>query len=163
MPTGCGVIGAPITWNDLDAVSGIAGLGSGVIAPKGWYDDLPAGQRIVKAPVAAVGLIAYIATGLPTDPCEVGQPATIYVRQIGNGESRLQDGGGNFIESIYVPDGAAGLDVIAMHDPSCTAGSCIPDIRLAVVSSVNSQLLTLKAKLPSLLGQHRISWRQLGQ
>jgi type IV pilus assembly protein PilY1 len=156
-------IGAPITPGDLDAVSGVAGLGSGVIAPKGWYDDLAVGQRIVKAPVAAVGLIAYIATGLPTDPCEVGQPATIFVRQIGNGESRLEDGGGNFVESIYVPDGAAGLDVVAMHDPSCTAGSCIPDIRLAVVSSVNSQLLTFKAKLPGLLGQHRISWRQLGQ
>ena len=156
-------IGAPITPGDLDAVSGVAGLGSGVIAPKGWYDDLAVGQRIVKAPVAAVGLIAYIATGLPTDPCEVGQPATIFVRQIGNGESRLEDGGGNFVESIYVPDGAAGLDVVAMHDPSCTAGSCIPDIRLAVVSSVNSQLLTFKAKLPGLLGQHRISWRQLGR
>jgi type IV pilus assembly protein PilY1 len=156
------VIAAPLTWSDLDAVSGVAGLGAGVIATKGWYDDLPAGQRIVKAPVAAVGLVAYIATGLPTDPCEVGQPATIYVRQIGNGQSRLQDGGGNFIESIYVPDGAAGLDVIAMHDPSCSA-NCIPDIRLAVVSSVNSQLLTFKAKLPAILGQHRISWRQLGQ
>jgi type IV pilus assembly protein PilY1 len=156
------VITSPLTWNDLDPVAGVTGLGSGVIATRGWYDDLPAAQRIVKAPVAAVGLIAYVATGLPTDPCEVGQPATVYVRQIGNGESRLQDGGGDVIESVYVPDGAAGLEVVAMHDPACTA-NCIPDIRLAVVTSVNSQLLTIKAKLPAILGNHRISWRQLGQ
>jgi type IV pilus assembly protein PilY1 len=157
-----GTIAAPLTWSDLDAVAGVRGLGAGVIATKGWYDDLPAGQRIVKAPVAAVGLIAYIGTGLPTDPCEVGQPATVYVRQFGNGESRLQDGGGNTIESVYVPDGAAGLDVVAMHDPACVA-NCVPDIRLAVVTSANSQLLTIRARLPAILGQHRISWRQLGQ
>jgi hypothetical protein len=66
------------------------------------------------------------------------------------------------IESVYVPDGAAGLEVVAMHDPACVA-NCVPDIRLAVVTSVNSQLLTIRAKLPAILGQHRISWRQLGQ
>jgi len=155
------VIGAPLTWNDLEPVSGVRGLGAAVVAPKGWYDDLPVGQRIVKAPVAAVGLIAYIGTGLPADPCEL-QSATIYVRQIGNGESHLQDGGGNTVESVYVPDGAAGLEVVAMHDPACVA-NCVPDIRLAVVTSVNSQLLAIRATLPAILGQHRISWRQLGQ
>jgi type IV pilus assembly protein PilY1 len=156
------LITAALTANDMDPIAGVAGLGAGVIATRGWYDDLPPGQRIVKAPVAAVGLVAYIGTGLPTDPCEVGQPATVYVRQIGNGESRLQDGGGNTIESVYVPDGAAGLEVVAMYDPACVA-NCVPDIRLAVVTSVNSQLLTIRARLPAILGNHRISWRQLGQ
>ena len=57
--------------------------------------------------MAAVGLIAYIATSEPIDPCEVGQPATIYVRQFGNGESRLDGHGGVPVESIYEPTGAA--------------------------------------------------------
>jgi type IV pilus assembly protein PilY1 len=159
-------IAAPITRADLDEVTGIAGLGSNVIASKGWYDDLndqpglPAG-RIIRTPVAAVGLIAYIATSEPIDPCEVGLPATIYVRQFGNGESRL-DTGGVMVESIYEPSGAAGMDVIAVNPPGCTT-NCIPDIKLAVLSSSTSQLLTFKAKLPGIVGERRMSWGTLGQ
>ncbi len=137
-----------------------------MIAAKGWYDDLndqvglPAG-RIIRTPVAAVGLIAYIATSEPIDPCEVGLPATIYVRQFGNGESRL-DTGGIPVESIYEPTGAAGMEVIAVNPPGCTA-NCIPDIKLAVLSSSTSQLLTFKAKLPGIVAERRMSWGTLGQ
>ncbi|HVE50633.1 MAG TPA: PilC/PilY family type IV pilus protein [Casimicrobiaceae bacterium] len=151
----------PLTWSDLQAVSGVAGLGTGVIAAKGWYDDLPAGQRIVRAPATAVGLIAYISTGLPIDPCTVGQPANIYVRQFGNGESRLENAGVT-VETIYEPTGAAGFDVIATYDAGCTE-NCVPNIKLAVVSSSNSQLITFQAKLPNNLGAHRLSWRTLSQ
>lgn len=159
-------IGTALTRADLDAVSGITGLGSNVIASKGWYDDLndqpglPAG-RVIRTPVAAVGLIAYIATSEPIDPCEVGLPATIYVRQFGNGESRL-DLSGSPVESIYEPTGAAGMDVIAMNPPGCSA-NCIPDIKLAVLSSSTSQLITFKAKLPGILSERRMSWGTLGQ
>jgi type IV pilus assembly protein PilY1 len=154
-------ISTTLTVADLDAVSGVAGLGAGTIAAKGWYDDLPPGQRIVRTPVPAVGLIAYISTGLPIDPCTVGQPANIYVRQFGNGESRLQSGG-SFIETIYEPTGAAGIDVIATYDSTCTA-NCVPNIKLAVLSSQNSQLILFNAKLPDIIGQHRLSWRTLSQ
>jgi hypothetical protein len=142
-------------------VSGVSGLGPGVVATKGWYDDLPPGQRIVRTPVAAVGLIAYISTGLPLDPCTVGQPANIFVRQFGNGQSRLQSGG-TYIETIYEPTGAAGLDVVATYDATCTS-NCVPNIKLAVLSSQNSQLILFDAKLPDIIGQHRLSWRTLAQ
>jgi type IV pilus assembly protein PilY1 len=152
--------GAPLTVADLDAVSGVTGLGAGVIAEKGWYDDLPAGQRIVRPIAATVGLVAYIATGLPIDPCEVGQPANVYVRQFGNGESRLESGPGVFTETIYVPDGGAGLSIISTVDPTCTS-NCIPTLKLAVTTT-KPEIKLFGAKLPGFLDQHRISWRQLG-
>jgi type IV pilus assembly protein PilY1 len=151
-----------LLFTDLQAVSGTAGLGAGVVATKGWYDNLPAGQRIVKTPVTAVGLVGYISTGLPLDPCTVGQPVNIYARQFGNGESRLTDAGGNFIETIYEPTGGASIDVVATYDPGCTA-NCVPNIKLVVTSATNSQVLLFDAKLPDIIGQHRLSWRTLSQ
>jgi hypothetical protein len=141
----------------------VSGLGEGVIAPKGWYDDLPLGERIVKAPVAALGIVAYVSTGLPRDPCEAGQPATIYVRQFGNGESRVQGGSGEFVESVYMPEGIAGLDMIAVYDAGCSV-DCFPEPRVGGQGSTASSTLKFaNVKLPDILGQHRISWRQLAQ
>jgi type IV pilus assembly protein PilY1 len=156
-----GVVATPITPADLDAVSGVVGLGAGVIAARGWYDDLPAGQRIVRPIAATVGLVAYIATGLPIDPCEVGQPANVYVRQFGNGESRLESGPGVFTETIYVPDGGAGLSIVSTVDPSCSQ-NCIPQLKLAVTTT-KPEIKLFGARLPGVLNQNRISWRQLGQ
>jgi type IV pilus assembly protein PilY1 len=156
-------IDAPLTPRDLEVVSGVSGLGEGVIAPKGWYDDLPLGERIVKAPVAALGIVAYVSTGLPRDPCEAGQPATIYVRQFGNGESRVQGGSGEFVESVYMPEGIAGLDMIAVYDAGCSV-DCFPEPRVGGQGSTASSTLKFaNVKLPDILGQHRISWRQLAQ
>ncbi|HVF64424.1 MAG TPA: PilC/PilY family type IV pilus protein [Casimicrobiaceae bacterium] len=163
-------IAAPIMRSTpgMQAVTGIAGLGANVISPKGWYDDLndqpglPPG-RIIKTPVATVGLIAYIASSQPIDPCEVGLPATIYVRQFGNGESKLTNGvGGPLIESLYEPQGAGGFDVVATYPPGCTPGACVPDIKLVVLST-QTQILTFGAKLPGITGERRMSWGQLGQ
>ena len=158
------VFGAPLTFASLDAVSGIAGLGAGVIAVNGWYDDLPADQRIVRPIAATVGLVAYISTGFPTDPCEVGQPANVYVRQFGNGESRLESSPGTFVETIYEPEGGAGLAIVSVIDPSCTS-NCVPQLKLAVTTSGpgRPELKLFGAKLPGILNQSRISWRQLGQ
>lgn len=156
-----GPIGAPLQYTDLQAVSGVAGLGSGVIAPKGWYDDLDPGQRITTPVVATIGLVAYVASSLATDPCDSGQPANIFVRQIGNGESLLEDSTGAIVESIFVPEGGAGVEVVALYNPSCTA-NCIPDIRLALLTK-KTEFLTLRPRLPPIGGKHRMSWRQLGQ
>ena len=55
----------------------------------GWYDDLPAGQRIITPPQAAISLVAYAGTSPQTDPCLTGQPATLYVRDFSFGTSLL--------------------------------------------------------------------------
>jgi type IV pilus assembly protein PilY1 len=155
------VIGAPLTRADLDVVAGINGLGANVIAPRGWLHDLPVGQRIVRTPVAAIGLVGYIATSQPIDPCETGLPATIYLRQFGNGESRLEPGG-VLVDSIYEPSGAASIEMIATYPPGCV-DNCIPTIKLAVLSSSTSSMLTFQAKLPGIAGDRRMSWRSLSQ
>ena len=83
------------------------------------------------------------------------------MRQFGNGESRLEIGGITQ-ESHYEASGAAGIDMIATTPPGCTSG-CMPDIKLAVLSSSLSTLLTFKAKLPGITGERRMSWGPLNQ
>lgn len=151
-----GVITGALTRDDLDGVSGASGLGAGVIAEKGWYDDLATGQRIVKPPVPAVGVIAYIATSQPTDPCETGLPATIFARKFGSGETALEVGGVP-VESIYEPAGAASLEMIATKPAGCTDG-CIPEIKLAIITSSTVQLISHKVNLPGITGERRMSW-----
>ena len=158
-----GVIGPALTRADLSLVSNATGLGAGVIAAKGWYDDLPANTRMISAPEAIGGIVGYVATGLAVDPCEAGQPAHVFVRAFGNGQSVLADPGNlnNIVESIYVPEGGAALNVVALHDASCS-GDCIPDLRIVVSTKSNSTIIPLRINLPGLLAQHRLSWRHLG-
>ena len=154
--------GAAVTRSDLATVSGIAGLGVGVIPPKGWYDDLPAGSRLITPPVAAIGVVAYAATGAALDPCEAGQPADVYVRSYSNGESQITDSGGTPQESIYVPEGGAALNIVKLHDPSCT-GDCIPEFRLVVSTKKDSTVIPLRLNPMLFAPQHRLSFRFLQQ
>ena len=154
------VIGAPLTRADVDVVAGINGLGAGVVAPKGWLHDLPLGQRIVRTPIAAVGLVGYVATSQPIDPCETGLPVTINLRKFGNGESRLEAGGVT-VDSIYEPTGAASIDMIATYPPGCTS-NCVPVIKIVVLST-QTQLLSFQGQLPAIGGERRMSWRTLAQ
>lgn len=154
-----GVIGAPLTRGVLDLISTVGGLGQGVIATKGWYDDLPAGSRLITPPEAVAGVLGYAATGIAVDPCEAGQPAYVYIREFSSGFSANPaatepDG------STYVAEGGAALDVVAVYQPGCTA-DCVPDLRLVVTTKGTSTVLPLKINLPGLLQQHRFSWRFL--
>ena len=72
---------APRTDMDLiTAALGITGLNNK--PAKGWFDDLPVGQRIVVPVQAALSLVAYVGTSPQTDPCLTGQPATVYAQGI---------------------------------------------------------------------------------
>ena len=145
--------GAALTRSDLLLVSSAAGLGAGVIPPHGWYDDLPAGSRLITPPVAAIGIVAYAATGAAIDPCEAGQPANVYVRQFASGESQLKDGG-SIVESIYVPEGGAALNVVKLYDASCAPGECIPQFRIVVSTKSNSTVIPLEIVPPGFVAQH---------
>ena len=77
---------------DMDAITvalGITGLNNK--PAKGWFDDLPVGQRIVTPVQAALSLVAYVGTSPQTDPCLTGQPATVYAREYARGNSLLLD------------------------------------------------------------------------
>jgi type IV pilus assembly protein PilY1 len=159
-----GPITTPLTRADLDVVSSGAGLGTGVIAVKGWYDDLTPGYRVVTNPVAMVGVAGYVATGPATDPCKIGQPAEVFVRQFGNGESLLKQSGAP-VESIPVAEGGASIDIVAIHKPGCIS-NCV-ELRAVIgikgVPGVEGPLRSFELK-PHLKGdQHRINWITLGQ
>ncbi len=155
-------ITAPLTRSDLSVVSGIAGLGSNVIPPRGWVDDLTAqaGERIVTPLQAAISLVGYITSAPATDPCDKAQPARIYVRYFGNGASALVDDVNSPTEFLYEPEGGAGIDIVALQG-ACTV-NCIPDIRI-VITTKSGQVKTAKVTLPGILGQNRLSWRGVGQ
>ena len=128
---------------------------------KGWYDDLPVGQRIVVPVQAALSVVAYSATSAQTDPCLTGQPATIYAREFSRGGSVLQDvANGPFQESFYSAEGGVGLDLVVLNDGAQTG---IPEVRLAVTLGTTGRTMMVRIKLPDYLIQHRMSWRLLGE
>ena len=158
-----GPIGTALTKTDLQAVSDEVGLGSGVIAAKGWYDDLPPGYRIITNPVAIVGVAGYVATGPATDPCQIGQPAQVFVRQFGNGESLLESSGSP-VEYYDIAEGGASIDIVAVHKPGCIS-NCT-ELRAVIGlkgGATTGGTRALPVRLPGQNSQHRINWFTLTQ
>jgi len=146
----------------MDFITNNAALDFGLAGKpdKGWFDDLPIGQRIVVPPQAALSIAAYIGTSAQTDPCLTGLQATIYARDYATGKSDLSDGGGNIVENIPVPEGGVGLEIVSV----ATSTSGPPDVRLVITPAVKTKPpIIIKPKPPSLLSQHRMSWRLLGE
>ena len=158
---GCRPRGVGSVRSALDATNRF-GLAS--VPAKGWFHDLPAGSRIVVAPQAAVGIVAYIATKPQTDPCLTGLPVTIYAREYGTGKSALTenaDGTGPYVPQIDVPEGGVGLQIVIFPSSDGSVSS-VPDIRLAITMP-DGTVRYFKPVLPSSAFQHRMSWRLLGQ
>jgi type IV pilus assembly protein PilY1 len=151
-----------VKLTDTDATNN---FGLPNIPDKGWYHDLPNGGRIVVAPQAAFGVIAYISTRPPSDDlCAIGLPVTIYARDYGTGQSLLTenaDGSGAIVSGIDIASGGVGLQVVAFQSPDGGASST-PDVRLAITLP-DGTVRYYKPKLPKAFFQHRMSWRLLGQ
>src|SRR5207247_6270551 len=100
---------------DFDALSSVSNgeiLGLTQKPAKGWYDDLPAGERMITPVRAAVSVVAYAGTAAQDNPCLTGLPATLYVRGFSFGESLLQtDPNVNANGGIPEVQGAVGLDI----------------------------------------------------
>ena len=148
--------GLPASRSSMIAVTSVDPLASKPVV--GWYDDLPAGQRIITPVAAEASIVAYSASRPQTDPCLPGQPATLYAREVSKGGSRLQaSAGGAFVESIDIDEGAAGIELIALQT-SGVAGA-LPEIRLSVTQLKDGTIKAFNLKLPPLVSQHRMSWR----
>ena len=115
-----GAIGA-LTRADLGLVSSAAGLRAGVIATKGWYDDLPANARMIRAGSDRRHR-RLRRDGPRRRSCKPASRACVRAR-IRHGQSVLADSGGNIVESSR-GRGRRRLHVVA-YDPSCV-GDCIP-------------------------------------
>ncbi len=126
---------------------------------KGWFDDLPAGQRIVVAPQAELSEVAYIGTSAQADPCLTGMAANLYIRNYANGKSQVTDGGGTVIESAYIPEGGVGLEIVKVQ----TDAGSPPEIRVVVTTTIPKSIIVIKPKQPPIVSQHRMSWRLLGE
>jgi type IV pilus assembly protein PilY1 len=155
--------GAPLQpRTDFDALTDkVNGLASK--PAKGWYDDLPPGERIITAVKAAISVVAYAGTSPQDNPCLTGQPATLYVREYSLGESLLTDAGGIAVSGVAETQGAVGLDITIFSDSSGTDSSSGIDIRVLVGPANLAADLFQHVKPPSFISAHRMSWRMLGQ
>jgi type IV pilus assembly protein PilY1 len=153
---------APRTDMDLiTAALGITGLASK--PDKGWFDDLPVGQRIVTPVQAALSLVAYVGTSPQTDPCLTGQPATVYAREYARGNSLLLDDSGVGVESIFAAEGGVGVELVALDSANGGGSGGFPDLRIAITAGTTGKVTFYKPKDPDFAQKHRMSWRLLGQ
>ena len=130
---------------------------------KGWYDDLPDGERIITPVQAALSVVAYAGTSPQDNPCLTGEPATLYVREFSLGESLVSDASGNPVRGIGEVQGAVGLDIAIFTDASGANSASGVDIRVAVTAGTTGDVVFQHIKPPSFLSAHRMSWRLLGQ
>jgi type IV pilus assembly protein PilY1 len=153
---------APRTDMDLiTAALGITGLNNKPV--KGWFDDLPVGQRIVVPVQAALSLVAYVGTSPQTDPCLTGQPATVYAREYARGNSLLLDDTNTPVESIFAAEGGVGVELVALDGASGGGTGGYPDLRIAITAGTTGKVTFYKPKNPDFSQKHRMSWRLLGQ
>ncbi len=139
----------------LASAAGIAGVAGA--APNGWYNDLPAGQRIVVDPVAEFNIFSYAGTVLQPDPCLTSLPAYIYARDYVSAESLVYTGGVQTL-SYYSASGAVGLELLALEDPTKT----FKDITIVFSPETGADPIPVTIKPKTFGGGHRLSWRLLG-
>jgi type IV pilus assembly protein PilY1 len=156
---------ATLDRTDLGQITAALGISGLTNKPdKGWYDDLPVGQRIVVPVQAALSLVAYVGTSPQTDPCLTGQPATVYAREYARGNSLLLDSNSNPVESIFAAEGGVGVELVALDGSGGGGGSGgYPDLRIAITAGTTGKVTFYKPKDPDFAQQHRMSWRLLGQ
>jgi type IV pilus assembly protein PilY1 len=159
-----GPISAPVTRGSDPATGLVAVTGNDGLATtpeKGWYDDLPPGQRIVIPVQAEASLVAYAAS-LPRgdDPCTPGRPGAVRAREFSRGRSLLQaTSGGGLVESVAIDDGIAGLAIVAVPPGGSPSAAAAPDVRVAVTRQRDAALRLLPVRLPATPARHRMSWR----
>jgi type IV pilus assembly protein PilY1 len=160
-----GPIGAAVsrtTTGMLPVTDGLNGLTT-TRPDKGWYFDMPAGERIIVPVQAALSVVGFIGTKPQTDPCVTGQPATIYAKGFASANSVLLDPiSGNLTDAIDSPQGAVGLEMIIVPPaPGEPPGEV--HLQMAVTMGTTGNIMSPKIKLPDFVMQHRMSWRLLAE
>ena len=137
-----------------DMIKGFAGL-----TVKGWYHDLPKGERII-APIAAeLNLLGYAGALPPENECLPGLSANIYVRDFPHAETQLVDGSGAAVASTAAPEGAVGMEFVNIYSDTPND----PTLKLAITLGSDGKTQYIDLKKLEIGGAHRMSWRLLGQ
>ena len=139
-------------------IAGFAGL-----SVKGWYMDLPAGERIVTPIAAELGLLGYAGSKPPDNECLPGLAARIYVRKFTNAESIVlqcdSSGTCGVVDALDVAEGAVGMEFVNIF--STTPND--PTLKLAITLGTTGKTMYIDLEKGSVSGDHRMSWRLLGQ
>ena len=137
-----------------DTLNGFPGL-----SVKGWYHDLPVGERIVTPIAAELNFLGYAGSLPPINECIPGLSANIYVRQFPNAESVLVDSGGAAVASTASAEGAVGMDFVNIFQSDPT----YPTLKLAITLGTDGRAMFIPLANPNIAGDHRMSWRLLGR
>jgi type IV pilus assembly protein PilY1 len=149
----------PRTDSDFSTVDAAGTTGFSGLSVKGWYMDLPKGERII-APIAAeLNLLGFAGSLPPENECLPGLAANIYVRDFPHGDSQLVDSGGAAMASSYAKEGAVGMEFINIYSDTPND----PTLKLAITLGSDGKTIYIDLKKGSLSGDHRMSWRLMGQ
>ena len=154
-------IAKTLTRSDLMEVADADGLGTK--PDYGWYDDLPAGQRIILPMQAVLSVVAYVATSPQDDPCLTGQPATIYARQFSRGNSLVRNESGRIAESAYLAGGGVALELLGLDNATREISNAAPSIVLGVPLGTTGKIESLRIKGAAFPVAHRMAWRLLAE
>ena len=127
----------PRTDADFTSVDASSTAGFGGLSVKGWYMDLPKGERIISPIAAELNLLGFAGSLPPENECLPGLAANIYVRDFPHAESQLVDSGGAAVASTYAKDGAVGMEFINIYSETPND----PTLKLAITLGSDGMLL----------------------
>ncbi len=140
----------------------VAGITKDNTKPMGWYHDLTthsggAAERVINAPSANEGFIAWIGQKPSTDPCSPAISSYVYLVDYSTGKSYLTDTSGASIASYAVPIADAyALKVVFVKDGTGR-------MRI-VISTGQGALRGVSSSLTSATGiPLRLNWREVLQ
>ena len=141
-------------WKLTDTVDGFSKL-----SVKGWYHDLPKGERIISPIAAELNLLGYAGSLPPENECLPGLAANIYVRDFPFGASQLVDTSGNPIAEFYAKEGAVGMEFVNIYSDTPND----PTLKLAITLGSDGKTMYIDLAKNLISGDHRMSWRLLGK
>ncbi|HET9337831.1 MAG TPA: PilC/PilY family type IV pilus protein [Casimicrobiaceae bacterium] len=149
----------PRSDTDFTSIASTDTKGFSGVSVKGWYQDLPKGERII-APIAAeLNLLGFAGSLPPENECLPGLAANIYVRDFVHAATQLSDSSGAPTPSIAADEGAVGMEFVNIYSDTPND----PTLKLAITLGTNGKTEYIDLVKNSITGDHRMSWRLIGQ
>jgi type IV pilus assembly protein PilY1 len=149
----------PRTDSGFTSVSRSSIAGFSGLSIKGWYQDLPAGERIISPIAAELNLLGWSGALPPENECLPGLAANLYVRDFPHGGSQLLDEDGDPTAWIFAEEGAVGMEFVNIYSETPND----PTLKLAITLGTTGKTIYIDLVKNSTFGDHRMSWRLLGQ